>query len=160
MREEQSVTMDIEICKDDNRIAPWLSNFINTYQQLSTDNLHLLEQIYSDDIHFCDPMHQLHGFDNLADYFDGLYANLQQCDFVINNVIFNQEQAAIYWTMSFKHPSLNSNKEIKVEGSSLLKTDGKKVNYHRDYIDLGAMLYEHIPLVGRIIKAIKQRASR
>jgi hypothetical protein len=32
-----------------------------------------------------------------------------------------------------------------------------KVRYHRDYFDLGAMLYEHLPLLGSLVKTIKRR---
>jgi hypothetical protein len=45
-----------------------------------------------------------------------------------------------------------------LEGISHLRF-GEKIDYHRDYFDLGQMVYEQIPLVGRIIKTIKKRLS-
>ena len=136
----------------------WLDNFLDNYQQLSIDNLHLLANIYHQDIVFIDPMHQLDGFDNLASYFKGLYHQLSYCQFHIEQVIVQTDQAAIYWQMSYIHPRLNSGAMVTVQGSSHIKGVGDKVIYHRDYIDLGAMLYEQLPLLGQVINWLKNRA--
>lgn len=137
----------------------WLSNFVNIYQTLSTNNLDLLEEIYHHDITFIDPLHHVEGFDDLYLYFKGLYQNLLQCDFVIDNIIADGEDAAIYWTMSYRHKKLNKGEVVNVSGSSHIKGKQDKVIYHRDYLDLGAMLYEQIPLFGNVTKWIKAKAA-
>jgi hypothetical protein len=139
--------------------APWLVKFIDIYQRLSTDNLHLLAELYHQDITFIDPMHKLNGFAQLAHYFDGLYQQLSYCEFTIEQVIAEENEAAIYWNMSYQHPRLNGGKIVNVQGSSHLKGCDDKVIFHRDYIDLGAMLYEQVPLLGRIIRFLKRRAT-
>ena len=136
----------------------WLVKFIETYQKLSTDNLHLLADVYHQDIVFIDPMHQLEGFEQLKIYFNELYQKLSYCEFTIEQVIAQDSEAAIYWKMSFQHPRLNSGKVVSVQGSSHLKGCGDKVIYHRDYLDLGAMLYEQLPFLGRVIRWLKSRA--
>lgn len=137
----------------------WLSKFIDTYQKLGTQNLNLLGDIYSPDVVFVDPMHHISGFDNLADYFTELYTNLSSCVFRVEEVIHNEQEAAIYWTMEYCHPKLNKGKVVEVHGHSKLRGDKDKVIYHRDYLDLGAMIYEHVPVLGRVIKHIKNRVS-
>lgn len=139
--------------------APWLANFINVYQKLSTDNLHLLADIYHQDIVFIDPMHQLTGLEHLQYYFNNLYQQLSYCEFKIENVIEQNNEAAVYWQMSYQHPRLNAGKIVNVQGSSHIKGLNDKVIYHRDYLDLGAMLYEQLPLLGRIISWLKNRAT-
>jgi hypothetical protein len=138
----------------------WLSNFVKVYQTLSTDNLDLLSMIYHQEVIFIDPIHKLEGFDNLSAYFTSLYENLSSCEFVINNVISQGNQAAIYWTMSYQHPKLNKGNVVSVFGHSHIKGHEDKVIYHRDYLDLGSMLYEQLPLLGKIIKLIKKRAAK
>ncbi|MBA6225923.1 nuclear transport factor 2 family protein [Colwellia sp. MB02u-18] len=139
--------------------AVWLAKFIDTYQKLSTDNLQLLADVYHQDIVFIDPMHQLTGFKQLEKYFKQLYQKLSYCEFTIEHVIAHDSEAAIYWQMSYQHPRLNSGDIVTVQGSSHLKGVGDKVVYHRDYLDLGAMLYEQLPLLGRIIRSLKNRAA-
>ncbi|MBA6254496.1 MULTISPECIES: nuclear transport factor 2 family protein [unclassified Colwellia] len=137
----------------------WLSNFVKIYQTLSTNNLELLETIYHNEVTFIDPIHELKGFDNLFQYFQDLYENLISCEFVISNVIAQEDQAAIYWTMSYQHPKLNKGNVINVTGSSYIKGHEDKVIYHRDYLDLGSMLYEQLPVLGKLIKLIKNKAA-
>ena len=138
----------------------WLTSFVKIYQQLSVDNLPLLEELYHKDIVFIDPMHKLKGIAKLTDYFQALYTNLFSCKFVITNVIYNNNQAAIYWQMTYVHPKLNGGNAVSVIGSSHIKGSQDKVTFHQDYIDLGAMLYEQLPIVGRLIKWIKTKAAR
>lgn len=137
----------------------WLSNFVSIYQALATNNLDLLATIYHHDITFIDPLHRVEGFDDLYKYFNGLYQNLLRCEFVIENVIFDGKEAAIYWTMTYQHNKLNKGELVTVSGSSHIQGKEDKVIYHRDYLDVGAMLYEQIPLFGQLTKWIKAKAA-
>ena len=142
-----------------DKLPVWLRNFVDGYQLLSTSNLDLLANIYHKNITFIDPMHQVKGIHDLAKYFEGLYQNLLTCDFVINNVIVQANEAAVFWTMSYRHPKLNKGKLVTIMGSSYLKGQQDKVIYHQDYLDLGAMLYEQIPLFGKLTKWVKTKAA-
>lgn len=138
----------------------WLDNFIDVYQRLSIDNLDLLKDIYHQNITFEDPLHKVEGFDNLHQYFKRLYENLSSCEFVIEQVILQDDNAAIYWKMTYQHTKLNKGKNVTVYGNSLIKSADGKVIYHRDFLDLGAMLYEQLPVVSRLIKWIKSQAVK
>lgn len=138
----------------------WLCTFMEVYQNLSADNLSLLASTYDQQVTFIDPIHEINGLENLHQYFENMYQNLSSCDFKINNVIAQPNQAAIYWEMRYQHPKLNKGKTVSVFGSSHLCAKKGKVIYHRDYLDLGAMLYEQLPLFGRIVSWIKNKAAK
>ena len=138
----------------------WLNNFIDIYSELGTDNLADLERVYHPEVEFTDPMHSLRGFDRLLTYFEDLYQQIISCDFVIEHAIESGTEAAVYWTMTLRHKQLNAGQPIRLEGHSHLRASEDRVIYHRDYFDLGAMLYEHLPLLGRVIRAIKNRAGK
>ncbi len=140
------------------KYSPWLQGFIDAYSELGTDNLELLEGIYHPQLVFIDPLHQLEGVDNLIQSFKASYTNISHCNFTIDNVIESGDQAAVYWHMDFSHNKLNGGKVIQVSGHSHLKQRDGLVVFHRDYLDVGAMLYEHIPLLGAIVKRIKSKA--
>lgn len=137
----------------------WLTNFVSVYQTLSTTNLDLLASIYHPNVTFIDPMHQVEGYEELYQYFKSLYENLSCCEFVIDNVIAQENEAAIYWTMTYQHSKLNKGEVVTVLGTSHIKGEQNKVIYHRDYLDLGAMLYEQLPFFGKLIKWIKTKAA-
>lgn len=136
-----------------------LDKFVNLYNGLNKENLATLSEIYTDDVTFIDPLHELHGLDTLAEYFSHLYENLVECEFKITERFYTEDNAAIYWQMSYAHSKINSGRLIKVQGHSQLKFVDGKVKFHRDYFDLGAMLYENLPLIGAAIRLIKTKAS-
>jgi predicted double-glycine peptidase len=138
----------------------WLKNFVRVYQDLSTDNLELLETIYHNHVTFTDPIHKIEGFDNLYRYFESLYQNLVSCEFIIEHVITQNCHAAIYWKMTYQHAKLNQGKVVSIVGNSHIKGEGDKVFYQKDYLDLGAMLYEQIPILGKMILWIKTKAAK
>jgi len=137
----------------------WLQNFIDVYSKLNTENLNLLSEIYHPNVQFKDPMHEVNGISDLLAYFDKLYSNLTSCNFVISHSLHSENEAAIYWSMTFCHRQLNNKQPVTVQGHSQLKAQDNKVIYHRDYLDVGSMLYEHIPLLGKIITMIKNRVG-
>ncbi|MEH6452013.1 MAG: nuclear transport factor 2 family protein [Psychromonas sp.] len=134
-----------------------IDEFCQLYQSLGKDNLDLLAQVYRQDIAFIDPIHQINGLDALTTYFNHLYQNMISCQFNIEYVIVDDKQASIIWTMHYQHSKINAGKSISVNGSSFLKYD-EKIYYHRDYFDVGQMLYEQLPLLSSVITMVKKRA--
>lgn len=145
---------------DSAKVPRWFENFSRVYQQLSTDNLSLLADVYHHDVVFIDPMHQINGFYELNRYFKGLYQNLTSCQFEFEQTLVQQDQATVFWTMHYQHPKLNGGAMISVQGCTHLKGHGEEVTYHRDYLDLGAMLYEHVPVMGSAVRWLKNRANK
>lgn len=136
-----------------------LEQFVDTYQQLNKQNLDSLREVYHPDVVFIDNLHHLEGVDQLIHYFEGQYSNLNSCTFEILQAHQRDEDAWLIWDMRFAHTKLRRGKEITVNGASHLKLNDK-VSYHRDYFDMGATLYEHLPIIGSVISWIKQRATR
>ena len=114
----------------------------------------MLKDIYSADIQFCDPVHRIQGIQLFTQYFEELMQQVQSCSFDIKQINETENTAFVRWDMHLQHPRLKGGDEIIVEGVSYLEFDGK-ITYHQDYFDLGAMLYEHLPIMGRVIKYIK-----
>ncbi len=133
-----------------------LDEFCQYYAELDQKPLSQLEQIYSDDIQFCDPVHCIHGIAIFTRYFEELMQQVQRCRFDIEQVVEQDQEAYVRWVMNFQHPRLNGGQLISVPGVSHLRF-AEKIHYHCDYYDLGAMLYEHIPLLGTLVKGIKKR---
>ena len=139
--------------------TPLLENFCSIYPKLNKNNLALLKEIYSDNVVFTDPMHEVQGIDALSAYFEHLYQNMDHCHFHILQVIAQEGQACIVWRMEYAHQKIKKGQTIVVDGTSHLQFS-EKIDSHRDYLDLGQMLYEHLPLIGAVIKTIKKRASQ
>lgn len=135
--------------------------FLETYTRLQADNLHLLAEIYSPDIHFTDPAHELRGLQQLEEYFRNLYANITHIQFEFFHPHRVEDEGYVQWRMAFSHPRLHKGKHINVHGATFLQfAKNNKVYIHRDYFDLGAMLYQHLPILGPAVKMINRRLGK
>lgn len=137
----------------------FLQRFATAFAGLNASNLERLSELYTDDIHFQDPLHEIHGLPAVHTYFRELYSNVQSLEFHFYG--FDQLYPGagyLRWKMSYRHPRLKGGQLIEVQGCShLLWRD--KVYAHRDYFDAGALLYEHLPLMGRLIHWLKGRLA-
>lgn len=134
-----------------------LLRFSQLYASLDNTALSALPEIYHRDIRFIDPVGEHQGLSSLQDYFRQLLTNLDYCRFTLTTPQQDEQQAVVCWQMIYAHPRLLRGQELTLEGISQLRFADRRIIYQRDYYDLGAMLYEHLPLVGQVVRSIKRR---
>jgi len=133
-----------------------VDNFKSIYQTFDSKMLSHLPSLYSQDIVFKDPIHQLHGLDALGRYFANFLSPELKCSFVFNNQLITNEQAFLQWQMHYRHPHLKNGNSLTLNGGTLIKFNSH-IYYHEDFYDMGAMLYQHIPVLGWAVKKINAR---
>ena len=140
-------------------MSSYLQSFADRFATLDAGCLGRLDELYSDTITFRDPLHEIHGLPALRAYFTQLYANAQDIRYDFHDIDeVAPGRGYLRWTLQFRHPRLNGGKPISLEGCSHLRwTD--RVHLHRDYFDAGALLYEHLPVMGRVIGWLKGRLA-
>ena len=136
---------------------PIVVRFKDYFKVLHNSDLSQLGSIYDDRIVFKDPVHEIRGLVELEDYFTSMCADLSDCRFEYLDELVNDDAAYIKWMMHFKHPRLG-NRLISVRGVSHLKI-GEKIEYHEDFYDMGAMLYEQLPLLGNVTRWLRLRLA-
>lgn len=137
-----------------------LNKVIQVYENLGTHSVDSLYDLYTEDVYFEDPAHAIQGLKALTSYFEKLFNNVRHCQFRFHNSLSQEDKLFLCWTMTLQHKQLKKGQKIFVEGASLLKVRDGRVYYHRDYFDLGNMLYENIPVVGGLVKQIKKGLVR
>ena len=135
-----------------------IEDFKNLFHSLNRDycNKKIIEQVYDVDMTFQDPFHKIEGSEAFTKYCADMYENVIASGFVFHKQILGENDAFLTWTFCYSHPKLKRGRTICVEGSSEVRFN-KKVYFHKDYFDGGAMLYEHIPFIGSLIQRIKGR---
>ncbi len=117
-----------------------------------------LAAIYDDEVVFVDPVHKLEGLGTLSGYFSKIYKNVTSCRFQYTDEMLLDGRGSVRWLMHLKHPRLNGGEEIEVKGATFIEY-GERITYQEDYYDLGAMLYEHIAVLGATVRYVKNRLS-
>ncbi|MEE4278509.1 MAG: nuclear transport factor 2 family protein [Halieaceae bacterium] len=133
--------------------------FNSFYTCLDIDALSALPTIYTRDVSFIDPVAVHQGMLALDGYFRKLLAGCDSCDFAIREQFFGDERAFVNWKMSFASPRLNGGRTVDVDGSSVLALRGDRIEMQRDYYDMGAMVYEQLPILGPIVRHIRGRMA-
>lgn len=137
-----------------------VDNFKLLFSTLNVENCQgdLLDSVYRQDVVFEDCFHHIEGLPALQEYFQSLYENISYCHFHFIDHWLRPADAMLTWRMEYAHPKLNRGKNIVVDGASQIRFD-HHIYYHRDYFDGGALLYEHVPVVGRIVQHLKQKLA-
>lgn len=149
----------IEVGSRNSAVPATLDHFKALFNELDKGNLNKLPQVYSEDIRFQDPLGSIEGLDELTQYFAGAYANVISCRFEFQDAVVNGPFAVIPWVMHLQHKRINKGREVQVDGISHLQIQNGMVCYHRDYFDAGQLLYENLPLIGGVIRWVKDHAG-
>lgn len=134
-----------------------LARLVAFYQTLEASKLNQLADIYHSDICLADPVGEHRGLPVVSDYFSSLLKNLRYCRFDVSQTHHFENNALLIWRMFYAHPSLQGGAEQTLEGSSYIQFRDDKISFQRDYYDMGAMLYEKIPVLGSVIRQLKKR---
>lgn len=135
------------------------ARFKQLYKKFDQETIRNLPDIYSPQINFKDPIHQLHGIPELSRYFAGFCSDELRCEFDIHNEVVSHDQAFFQWKMRYQHPNLASGKPLTLDGGTLIKFDSH-ITYHEDFYDMGAMIYQHVPVLGWAVKKVNARIAQ
>ncbi|MBY5920822.1 nuclear transport factor 2 family protein [Ferrimonas balearica] len=133
--------------------------FARTWQTLSREHLDRVDTLYHPDMTFIDPSGEIHGRERFKSHLATLYHNVNACHFELGMPIGAPPHWAQPWVMTLYHPKLAGGKPVRVEGISELNTRDGLIIRHRDYFDLGQMLYEQVPLFGAATRWLKGKVS-
>ncbi|MDQ2076802.1 nuclear transport factor 2 family protein [Marinimicrobium sp. ABcell2] len=130
-----------------------VKEFYRVFNSYSSEHL---SGLYHPQVTFTDPVHQIQGIDALDSYLRAGLANVTECRFAFHGDLVTPGRAALPWTMTFAHPKLNKGELITVPGLSLLEFD-TKILAQQDFYDMGAMVYEQVPILRSVVRSIRHR---
>ena len=127
------------------------------FNALHGGSMDLVEIFYHPQAHFSDPIGQHFGVGDIKKYYAGIYGPVTEIRFEFKKPLMSGNDLALEWTMFFKSRKLKGGQEIVVDGLSKIRFDPitNQALEHRDYFDVGSMVYEHVPVLGGIIRYIK-----
>ncbi len=133
-----------------------IEKFKAYFTRLKLDDDAELNEIYSNNVLFIDPLHSINGLKNLKEYFKKLDSNLLEGSFQFTDESFTDNTVYLQWEMNLKLK--RPKKNVKASGISVLTVEHKIIK-HRDYFDAGELFYENIPVLGSIILFLKKKIA-
>jgi len=131
----------------------------DAFTRLDATHLDVVEEFYDKGLEFFDPIGSIKGREKMRAYYQKMYQDLKSIKFTYKDAIVQDKSVVLVWTMTYATEKLNSGEPITIDGMSMIKYGGAedKVIYHRDYFDVGAMVYEHIPVLGWGVRKVKAK---
>jgi hypothetical protein len=128
------------------------------YQRFSLESLAKLDELYTPDIEFRDPVHVLNGSLAVKNYLRSLATGLTHYRIHYLDEVYSDNAASLMWEMEYAHPGIKGGQVLRIRGATFVRFTNR-IYYHEDCYDLGAMVYEQLPILGRLVRAVKQRLA-
>ena len=141
--------------------SPELVRVVRFFETLQRPDIARLGEIYADDAYFKDPFNDVHGIVNVRRIFDHMFDQVSEPRFVVHDAVQQDDQAFLTWDFRFRMKRLDTVTLQTIRGATHLRfaADGR-VNLHRDYWDAAEELYEKLPVLGGVMRFLKQRAGQ
>ena len=130
------------------------------FESISPETVRHIDEVYAPDAWFKDPFNEVRGVEPIRRIFEHMFEQVERPRFVVREVVAEGSSAFLTWDFLFRSRRLGEGEQV-IRGASHLRfgADGR-VNYHRDYWDVAEELYEKIPFLGGLMRAVKRRAAR
>ena len=140
-----------------------LQSVIAFFEHLQPSDVHRLATLYTDDAQFKDPFNDVQGVPAIARIFNHMFETLASPRFVITQHVQQGAQCFVTWDFFFAMPGMNQGAIQTIRGAThfVLRedADGWRVALHRDYWDAAEELYEKLPVVGGLMRWLKNRVN-
>jgi steroid delta-isomerase len=137
-----------------------LERFTAFFSSLAPDRVaSLLDATYAPDVFFDDTLKSVRGSAALKTYLSHSADAVEQCRVWIEETTRTQEgEYLVRWRMMIRFKRFRRGVDTWTIGISHLRfaSDGRVV-YHQDYWNAAAGLFQHLPVIGAVIRWIQRR---
>lgn len=138
---------------------PRVARIVVLFEQLTPADIDRLGEFYAKDARFKDPFNEVQGLTAVQGVFRHMYHSLNEPRFVVRDIIVQGDQCFLSWDFLFRFKRFSGELQT-VRGGSQLQLDAiGLITLHRDYWDAAEELYEKLPLIGSLMRWLKERAS-
>jgi limonene-1,2-epoxide hydrolase len=141
-------------------VAPRVARVCAFWESLSRASLATLREVYDDEVRFRDPFNDLQGAAALHALLARMFEQLEAPRFVVREVALQDDGAMLVWDFHYRLRNWQPTRLRQIHGLSHVRfgSDGRVID-HRDYWDAAAEVYEHLPLLGPLLRWLKRRMA-
>ncbi len=131
-------------------IADW-------FESLSPESLATIDSVYDSQSLFRDPFNDVVGIDKIKAIYQHMFDALQTPRFKVTRIVEQGAESFMVWDFTF---GLIGN-HYRISGCThfVLDPDTQRVTVHRDYWDAAQELYEKLPLLGWLLRRLRNKLS-
>ena len=133
---------------------------VDFYQGLTPAEVGRFSEFYSADARFKDPFNEVSGLAAIQRIFSHMFDQVAVPRFIVTERLAAESAALLVWEFHFNVRRWGRDRPQVIRGASHLQfgTDGRVCN-HRDYWDVAEELYEKLPVLGLLLRALRRMLS-
>ena len=142
------------------QVLAGVQRLVQLYENLSFDQLQQLPTCYAPDAHFKDPFNAVQGIAAITRIFTHMFATLDAPRFVVTEQLVQGHRAFLAWEFHFAMRRWRKGQPQCIRGATFLRlNDAGLVLEHRDYWDTAEELYEKLPVLGWLMRKLRQAGA-
>jgi len=144
---------------DDRRLDPPLRRFCEFYRDYSPAWLARLGELYAPSFEFHDPFTVIRADLGQLEHHFAKAFDLAASKFLVEDAAVGQDGACVRWTWVWKWKPGST--EQRVPGVTWLRFDASgKVVFHQDLFDTASSIFDVVPVLGGLLRALRRRLAR
>ena len=133
---------------------PRVQLIVSMFEHMKPADVARLHMYYDQQAFFKDPFNEVRGLPAIQAVYQHMFDGLEAPRFKVLDVLVDGDQCFLTWDFSF---ALRGRPQ-QVHGSSHLRLGAHgRIQYHRDYWDAAAELYEKLPLLGAVLRWLRRK---
>ena len=133
-----------------------VQRYIEAFEHLTPSTLQPLEDCFTERARFVDPFNDVLGKSSIRRVFEHMFASCEDPRFEVEECMGDDSLVYLRWHFSFGRAASRR----RVQGVSRVQfTSDGLVSEHYDYWDPASQLYEKLPLLGRLFRALRNRLA-
>lgn len=139
-------------------IAEKAAAYADYFERVSPDNLDEINTLCAENVRFRDPFNDVVGRDQMVRIFAKMYKDVAEPKFEVVDHAISGQRSYIRWIFRFMNKK--TGKPFVVDGMTEVHYDEEgRVTAHLDHWDVASQLYEHVPVLGAVLRMIKRRLA-
>lgn len=140
-------------------MTPPLDPLVAYFESLSPENLDRLADFYAADAVFRDPFNDVRGVAAITRVFADMFERLERPRFIVRQRFHDTAGAAAMLLWEFRFSGVGRGEQC-IDGATHLRFDAEgRIVRHQDYWDAAGGLYEKLPLLGALMRALRRRVA-
>ena len=135
-----------------------VEDYITFFEKLSRRSIPLLDKVAAPNMYFKDPFNEVHDVEDVKRIFEHMFATLDNPRFKVLDHGFSRKNGNVFlhWIFTFQMKG----RKREFEGTSIVTFDdqGRAIS-HIDYWDAAEHVYEHVPILGKVIRHAKSKLA-
>ena len=137
-------------------MRPHLDAYLAAFDAMAPDRLDVFDAVCDPDVRFVDPFNDVRGLARFKDVFRHMYASLENPRFTVRDSAVGEKAGYIRWHFEFAVKG----RGMTIDGMSEVGfgPDGRVIA-HIDHWDAGGQVYAKVPVIGALVRWVKNKLA-